>query len=401
MTTLPARFIEQRNTGPNGNNNCAPCALASAAFAYGITLDPQALHDAEYGAGHLGPTSPSRYADDTSDVLRQHGLSLRVVRLGDQNPDGTTLASEADLVARIHAENTAGHPVVIAIPSQWGNFSIPVFVRRTQQQPDGSWLPTHIVTIYDGWAGGLAAENSWGAFRHTFTDAGLAELLVLGELWIVLNSGQGGTAPVTDITPLYTVHADGSATFKATGAVIGSGFYAKAKELGIAAPPMYPHEIARPGAPGQTYMPFGGSGSEAVTLYYDGTQVLVDRWLGHGLVSLEQARDAAVTQAIQAAKDRDAARASLADMTAQRDAAKQAADAAQTQASQIQQQLARMTATEQGDQQQIGQLQAQVSQLQAQLANAQQAAQTPPMSQAAQDALAAVAALKKAESETA
>jgi len=122
---------------------------------------------------------------------------------------------------------------------------------------------------------------------------------------------------VTDISPLYTVHADGSATFKANGYTIGSGFYATVRALGISAPPMFPHEIARPGAPGQTYMPFGDSNGEVVTLYFDGTNVLVNRWLGHGLVSLEQARSAAVAQL---ADTKTALLAQLTDMTNQRDA---------------------------------------------------------------------------------
>lgn len=174
MTTLPIRFVNQLDGSPNANNDCVPASLASGAAALGVNVSAVQLLDAEYGASYTGPTAPWRYADDASDTLRTLGLTLDAVS-GD----------EAALVARVHQEIAAGHPCMLAIPSQWGNFSIPVSVRRTQRWPDGTWLSTHFVCAYDEWAGGAGCMNPWGAFRHTNTDGGWASLLVLGTIWVL------------------------------------------------------------------------------------------------------------------------------------------------------------------------------------------------------------------------
>lgn len=171
-------WIDQLSTGRNARMNCVPTALANGAHAFGVSVTTQALLDAEYGATYTGATAPWRYADDSRDVLRGRGLQLDTVATGD----------EKTLVERAHVELIAGSPVLFAIPSSWNNFDIPLDVRRTQKQRDGSWLPTHFVTVYSELASGpagLAAVNPWGAFRHTNDDAHWTRLLVLGRIWIL------------------------------------------------------------------------------------------------------------------------------------------------------------------------------------------------------------------------
>lgn len=206
MTTiLPVRFIDQRATGPNGDNNCVPTSIAEGAACYGQTLDPGQLVGTEYGAGYRGPTAPWRFSDDAGDIVREHGLDLLQVN-----------GLEADLVARIHQEIQARHPVLIAIPSQWGNFNIPISVRRTQRNPDGSWLPTHFVCVYEEGPGYLAAANPWGGFRHENSDANWAKLLVLGAVWIL-----EGT---TSMAGTPSGWSDDGTTLKAPNGVITNGY---------------------------------------------------------------------------------------------------------------------------------------------------------------------------------
>jgi len=204
MSTVPVAFINQLTTGRNAQNNCVPAVLSSGASGLGVrgsAVSTQALLDAEYGTTYTGPTAPWRYTDDTGDTLRRRGLKLE-----------TVTDDEPALIARMHTALAAGDPVALAIPSQWGNFDIPVEVRRTQRWPDGRWLSTHFVCVYDETSNGLAAMNPWGAFRHTNDDGHWARLLVLGRVWLLRKASENmtWTADATDATQPSMVDQHGT-----------------------------------------------------------------------------------------------------------------------------------------------------------------------------------------------
>jgi hypothetical protein len=62
------------------------------------------LHDAVYGQGYIGFQAASRYVSYCAD------RGVRLAAVG---------GSQAALVATIHREVSAGHPVVVTMPSQW------------------------------------------------------------------------------------------------------------------------------------------------------------------------------------------------------------------------------------------------------------------------------------------
>jgi len=90
----------------DGNQDCVPTALA--AMAQALLSQPftgDTFHDTVYGQGYLGLQNPARYVA----LMAADGLDM------------TYLAdTPARLVARAVAEIAAGHPVLLAIPSDWG-----------------------------------------------------------------------------------------------------------------------------------------------------------------------------------------------------------------------------------------------------------------------------------------
>lgn len=365
----------------NANYNCGETDVAWMLWTFfDVLIPPDDIKDFLLGQG--AASVPSQM-----DAYRSF-FSARKLPV--------TIADLAPSVATITAEIDAGHPVVLLIPSAWG-------VEPPNPANEHSF---HFVVAYAYAGTTLHCQNPWGGFDHVGSFAYWQARLRGGAVWSFSKTGDLVTFDATK----YTKQPDGSYRH-ANGTIVGSGDYAFLRDNGINATPTY-GEIDRPGSTvGETVLPLGDAGSEAGYIYWDGAKAHLNYWGAHVMISLEVSRAAehdgrvkALADLTQAQSDRDAARSALTDMTAQRDAAKQAAQAAQqalaaaqAQASQIAAQLAQMTATEVADQQQIGQLQAQVAQLTQQLASAQSSE----MSQAASDALAAVAALKKAEGEAA
>lgn len=148
--------------------NCVSAALASAMdfkTPYG-PFSPDALKDAVYGQGYIGPQSPAHYA--ASSYITSKGVEL-VQHTGDG----------AQLVALLHEVIAKGSPLLGTIPSNWATpYPDPL-------HPSGS---THVVAFYpDPTAptGTLSAMNPWGGFRQNQPDSWWAPRLCYGGVWAI------------------------------------------------------------------------------------------------------------------------------------------------------------------------------------------------------------------------
>ena len=284
-------------TDANRNNNCGEAVLAAAiAFCGGPLLAPDAITDAVFGEGHTGPSAMGDY----TAFLARYGVRLTGVSSGDP----------AALLARSRTELAAGHPSIILIPSAWG----------MEPPPTSGFLHFVIFKADDG-AGRLTAMNPWGGFDQSGGYTWWQERIRLSSIWIVEKIAMPFDASK------YTLQPDG--TYKhANGVVVGSGDYAFLRDNGINDAPLHA-EIPRPGSTaGETYLPLGNANSEHGVVYWDGKEARLDSWIGHGLVSLEEARAAAVT-ARQTAETNAAAlannvKALTGQLTDAKDALKQA-----------------------------------------------------------------------------
>src|SRR5258708_7760890 len=113
----------------NASWNCVPASIADALiYLTGKPFTGDGLKDAVYGQGYQGAQAAARYVDECAT----QGVRLAAVQ-------GTPAA----LVARLHTEVAAGHPVLATIPSQWGT-------PRDQQKPG---YRTHVV-VFCGYGAG-------------------------------------------------------------------------------------------------------------------------------------------------------------------------------------------------------------------------------------------------------
>lgn len=298
----------------NAKYNCGEaCISAIIEHFTGKVIPPDDIKDAVLGQG----------ATNVPSQMDAYRAFLR--------PFGITLTDQPMRVATVTAELDAGHPSVLLIPSAWG-------VEPPNPANEHSF---HFVAS-DAYVTGasLTCMNPWGGFWHGGSLTYWAERLRGGAVWSFTYQGAAMSFDATK----YTKQPDGSYRH-ANGYTIGSGFYARVKALGIAAPPLYPHEIARPGsAKGETYMPFGDGNGEAITLYYDGSSVLDNEWLGHGMVSLEAARANTAAQLADMRAQRDAVSAKLADLQKAYETATRQSAAKDGQIAQLTQQVADLSA---------------------------------------------------------
>src|SRR5690348_11587831 len=155
----------------NARYDCVPASLAAAIMYYdGGVVSPDALKDAEYGETYANAgTSLKRYIDDASDLAR---AKYHVTCVPYNNTNTIYLRG------KIHTWLQAGYPVIATIPSAW-NIGHPMDVLA---HPPFS---THVIVFYGEIAGGLVADNPWGGFKHTGTDAYWQERLCEGQVWAV------------------------------------------------------------------------------------------------------------------------------------------------------------------------------------------------------------------------
>ena len=166
--TLPNfRLISQlseptQDTYPdeNARNNCVVASLSMALdYLTGGNYDGDELKDAVYGQGYIGPMSAAKY---------EAYCAARGVTLAPH--DG----SQSDLIATIHAEVDAGHPVVLTMPSQWGT------APADPVHPSGS---THVGVAYGTGPGMIRVANPWGGFNQDESDAWWQARLCYGQVW--------------------------------------------------------------------------------------------------------------------------------------------------------------------------------------------------------------------------
>ena len=155
----------------NAGWNCVPASIADAlGFLTGRQYNGDELKDAVYGQGYRGAQAPAAYVAYSA----RQGVALAAY-------DGTP----AQLVARIHAEIAAGHPVIGTIPSQWGT-------PRDQQR---SGYTTHVVCFCGDGPGALRADNPWIAPQwHDGDDAYWADRLCFGQVWVMAKAEEGTAA---------------------------------------------------------------------------------------------------------------------------------------------------------------------------------------------------------------
>ena len=130
----------------DGNMDCVPASLASMARGLKpeltgmITAD--GLHDAAYGQGYVGMQNPA----DFVPLLAPYGLLITPYR-----------GPASALIARAVREIQAGHPVLLSIPSDWGN------------TPPTSKYAHMVAGFKTTAAGSLTAMNPWTASNQTQT----------------------------------------------------------------------------------------------------------------------------------------------------------------------------------------------------------------------------------------
>ena len=144
----------------NENENCVPTSIAEALHILtGKTYDGDELKDAVYGAGYVGPQSAAHYVA----YCASQGVTLAA-------HDG----AQSDLIATIHAQVSAGHPVVLTMPSQWGT------APANPVSPSGS---THVGVAVGVGPGEIRVMNPWHAFWQDQSDAWWQARLCYGQVW--------------------------------------------------------------------------------------------------------------------------------------------------------------------------------------------------------------------------
>lgn len=164
-----------------------------------------ALHDAVYGQGYIGPQVAWKYVKYCNDA----GVWLHAV-------GGT----QAGLVATIHRQVSAGHPVLVTMPSGWATApSDPV-------HPSGS---THVGLAVGIGSGCMRVMNPWHGFMQDAPDAWWQARLCEGEVWVMerTNAAMGIGMAAGQPTPFYGLeYTADSAVWKRSGTALtlGHGF---------------------------------------------------------------------------------------------------------------------------------------------------------------------------------
>ncbi|HEX6798678.1 MAG TPA: hypothetical protein VF116_13300 [Ktedonobacterales bacterium] len=162
---LKDQRVEQTTDGrppEDGNMDCVPTSLAAMCQALtGRLTSGDDLHDRVYGQGYVGMQDPARFAG----LLDSLGVSM--ARVG---------GDAASLVARAASEIAAAHPVLLSIPSDWGD-----------EPPHSQYA--HMVAGCDvPDANSLTAMNPWGGFYQTQSRAWWAERLAhcsYSGIWVL------------------------------------------------------------------------------------------------------------------------------------------------------------------------------------------------------------------------
>lgn len=299
----------------NANDNCVAASIAEALHILtGQTFDGDELKDAVYGAGYVGFQSAARYVQYCQD----HGVTLTAHN-----------DTQAGLVATIHAEVSAGHPVVLTMPSQWGTpYPDPV-------HPSGS---THVGVAVGFGPGEIRVMNPWHAFWQDQPDSWWEPRLCEGQVWIM----QKASSSMSGVPSGWT---DDGTTLKApNGVAIVHGFRDfvlanawDASDVPLAAESDVPQvEIGDAAIGGGAVQWFERSGQLSWSATFNGGQPF-RTWNGKEEMALRSALAAANAAT-------SAAQANVAAAQGQRDALSAQLATAQGQLTQDQQQIAALQA---------------------------------------------------------
>lgn len=158
----------------DGNMDCVPVSLASmAAGLLGTPQDGTDYHNAVYGASYTGLQDPARYVG----LLAGKGLTLTPYT-----------GTPADLIAAAAQRIVNREPVLLSIPSDWGD-----------NPPTSQYA--HMVAGCDVPDGNtLTAMNPWGGFYQTQSLAWWQERLATcayKAIWVMARAGgSSGGGPV-------------------------------------------------------------------------------------------------------------------------------------------------------------------------------------------------------------
>lgn len=183
----------------NANDNCVPTSLAEGLHILtSRTYDGDELKDAVYGQGFVGFQSAARYVA----YCAAQGVSLAAHN-----------DTQAGLVAFIHAEVSAGHPVIVTMPSQWGT------APADPVHPSGT---THVgVAVGDG-TGYIRVMNPWHAFWQDQPDSWWQARLCEGQVWLMQKVAGGNVSGV----PAVSASDNGSVLTFPNGGTCGHGIRA-------------------------------------------------------------------------------------------------------------------------------------------------------------------------------
>lgn len=183
--------------GQPDNNARENCTAAVVQWAIrqltGKQISADVLKDEAYGPGYVGPTAFQQYAP----VAGKLGLIIT---------SHTGLAgNNAAILAGIKAALQAGHPVGVAIPSDWGN-----------NPPTSPY--THSVALVQGTGGYLIAMNPWGGFWQKQPESWWQERFRLGEYHELSTN---------EVRTVWTIERDSKGDITgakdANGATVGAG----------------------------------------------------------------------------------------------------------------------------------------------------------------------------------
>ena len=181
----------------DGNMDCVPTSLAAMCQALtGRFTSGDDLHDRVYGQGYVGMQDPTRFVG----LLDTLGVGMARIT-GDP----------AALVARAASEIAAGHPVLLSIPSDWGD-----------EPPHSQYA--HMVAGCDiPDQSSLTAMNPWGGFYQTQSRAWWAERLAhcsYSGIWVLAKK----ETPVTTNGIPSGWHDDGATLTAPNGHRVVRGF---------------------------------------------------------------------------------------------------------------------------------------------------------------------------------
>lgn len=366
--TIPGATLLNQRSEPtmdglpdeNANDNCVPASIAEALHILtGRTFDGDELKDAVYGQGWTGFQSASAYVA----YCAAQGVDLAAHN-----------DTQAGLIATLHAEVSAGHPVLVTMPSMWGT------APADPVHPTGS---THVGVAVGVGAGEIRVMNPWGGFWQDQPDSWWQARLCYGQVWPLQKKAGAAMSGVP------SGWSDDGTTLRAPNGVpvvhgirafvLANSWDAADVPLAPEDPSANPVEVGNPslGAGARQFFKMSGqvSWTQAMNTFRT--------WNGQEELALHQAFDAESAALAQAQQQAQAAQANVTAMQQQRDALSAQLATAQAQLQSAQGALAHADAQTQQDQQTIAQLQQQVAALQNAPAPTPQPAQPTPQEQAA------------------